>query len=92
MLVKQGDKAQNDKGRAEVLDLCNRTPPITEPEAIYQLQTALKALSLQEQEGPKVWERAAAVAQDNKDILTRWLNQAIADRNWLSAQKVCILE
>ncbi|KIV94471.1 hypothetical protein PV10_02237 [Exophiala mesophila] len=87
VLVKQGDKAQNDKGRAEVLDLCKRTPPITEPEAIYQLQTALKALSLQEQEGPKVWERAAAVAQDNKDILTRWLNQAIADRNWLSAQK-----
>ncbi|EXJ65310.1 hypothetical protein A1O7_01651 [Cladophialophora yegresii CBS 114405] len=86
VLVHQSDKAQHDRGRQEVLDLCKRTPPITDSEAIYQLQKTLKSLSLHE-EIPKLWERAVAAGKDNKDLYTRWLNQAIADSNWRSAQK-----
>jgi hypothetical protein len=52
------------------------------------MQHALKALSLYKQEGPKLWERAVASTQDNKDLYIRWLNEAIAESNWLSAQKV----
>ncbi|KAJ9606433.1 hypothetical protein H2200_009394 [Cladophialophora chaetospira] len=85
--VSQPDKSHHDRGRQEALDLCKRTPPITEPEAIYQLQSALRSLSLQE-ESPKLWERALTAKKDDKDLYTRWLNQAIADNNWRSAQKV----
>ncbi|KAH0842404.1 hypothetical protein AYO21_10520 [Fonsecaea monophora] len=87
VLVNQPDKTQYDRSREEVLDLCKRTPPLTEPEAIYQLQNALKTLSLHE-ESPKLWERALSVKKDDKDLYMRWLNQAVADNNWKSAQKV----
>ena len=86
--VNHPEKAQHDRGHAEVLDLCKRNPPITDPDAIYQMQDALKSLSLREVEGPKLWERAVSVKQNDKDLYIRWLNQAIADNNWLSAQKV----
>ena len=86
-LVSQPDKAQHGRGKQEVLDLCKRTPAVTEPEAIYQLQHALTSLSL-EDESPKLWERALTVKKDDKDLYMRWLNQAIADNNWRSAQKV----
>ncbi|KIX00353.1 uncharacterized protein Z518_10492 [Rhinocladiella mackenziei CBS 650.93] len=87
VLVNQPDKSQHDRGQAEVLELCKRNPPITDPEAIYQMQDALKSLSLNEEEGPKLWERAVIAKQNDKDLYIRWLNQAIADDNWLSAQK-----
>ncbi len=88
VLVNLPEKAQHERGKTEVLDLCKRNPPITEPEAIYQMQDALKCLSLKEEEGPKIWERAVTAKQNDKDLYTRWLNQAIADSDWLSAQKV----
>ncbi|KIW26278.1 uncharacterized protein PV07_09389 [Cladophialophora immunda] len=87
VLVNQPDKTQHDRGREEVLDLCKRTPAITEPEAIYQLQHALKTLSLHDEESPKLWERALGARKDDKDLYMRWLNQAVADNNWKSAQK-----
>jgi len=87
VLVNLPEKAQHERGKTEVLDLCKRNPPITEPEAIYQMQDALKCLSLKEEEGPKIWERAVTAKQNDKDLYTRWLNQAIADSDWLSAQK-----
>ncbi|KAL2421185.1 hypothetical protein ABEF95_005400 [Exophiala dermatitidis] len=86
VLVNQLDKNQHDRGQAEVLQLCKRNPPVTDPETIYQLQEALKCLSLEE-EGPKLWERAVTAKQNDKDLYMRWLNQAILDNNWLSAQK-----
>ncbi|KAK5536871.1 hypothetical protein LTR25_005546 [Vermiconidia calcicola] len=88
VLVNLSEKAHHDRGKTEILDLCKRNPPITEPEAIYQMQDALKCLSLKEEEGPKIWERAVIAKQNDKDLYTRWLNQAIADNDWLSAQKV----
>ncbi|KAK7885662.1 hypothetical protein LTR67_010013 [Exophiala xenobiotica] len=87
VLVNLPEKAHHDRGKTEILDLCKRNPPITEPEAIYQMQDALKCLSLKEEEGPKIWERAVIAKQNDKDLYTRWLNQAIADSDWLSAQK-----
>lgn len=88
VLVNHPEKSQHTRGRTEVLDLCKRNPPITEPEAIYQMQDALKTLSLREVEGPKLWERAVTAKQNDQDLYVRWLNQAIADDNWFSAQKV----
>jgi N-terminal acetyltransferase B complex non-catalytic subunit len=88
VLVNLPEKAHHDRGKTEILDLCKRNPPITEPEAIYQMQDALMCLSLKEEEGPKIWERAVIAKQNDKDLYTRWLNQAIADSDWLSAQKV----
>lgn len=87
VLVNHADKSQHDRGKTEVLDLCKRSPPVTEPEAIYQLQTALKTISLHD-ETSKLWERALTAKKDDKDLYTRWLNQAIADSDWRSAQKV----
>ncbi|EXJ79045.1 hypothetical protein A1O3_08546 [Capronia epimyces CBS 606.96] len=86
VLVNQPDKAQHDRGQTEVLDLCKRSPAVTDPEAIYQLQDALKSLSLRD-EGPKLWERAVTAKQNDKDLYMRWLNQAVLDNNWISAQK-----
>ncbi|KAJ4505984.1 hypothetical protein HRR83_008499 [Exophiala dermatitidis] len=86
VLVNQLDKNQHERGQAEVLELCKRHPPVSDPETIYQLQEALKCLSLEE-EGPKLWERAVTAKQNDKDLYMRWLNQAILDNNWLSAQK-----
>lgn len=55
------------------------------------MQDALKTLSLREEEGPRLWERAVTAKQNDKDLYMRWLNQAIADNNWRSAQKVCTM-
>ncbi|OAL23801.1 hypothetical protein AYO22_06120 [Fonsecaea multimorphosa] len=88
VLVNQPDKTQHDRGQEEVFDLCKRNPPITEPEAIYQLQHALRSLEIHDEESPKLWERALSAKRDDKDLYMRWLNQAVADNNWKSAQKV----
>lgn len=89
VLVSHPEPVHHVRGRAEVENLCKRNPPITNPEAIYQLQDALKALGMEaEGEGMKLWERAAVAKPNDKDLLMRWINQAIYSSDWHSAQKV----
>jgi hypothetical protein len=86
VLANQADKVQHDRGKQEALDLSRRSPPVTEPEAIYQLQDVFTSLSMKE--APNLWERALTTKKDDKDLYMRWLNQAIVDNDWRSAQKV----
>lgn len=84
----QPDAKQREKGHAETLQLCHRPQPVLNLDAIYQLQDSLKQLSLEADEGPKLWERAIAARPTDKDLLTTWLNSSITASNWQSAQKV----
>jgi hypothetical protein len=86
VLANQPDKSQHDRGKQEALDLSKRYPPVTEPEAIYQLQDVFKSLSLTD--APNLWERALTTKKDDKDLFMRWINQAIAENDWRNAQKV----
>lgn len=88
MLLQQPDAKSRDKGKAEVQQLCQRTPAIVNVEAIFQLQDSLRQLSLGREEGPKVWERAIAARPGDKDLLQTWLHDSITESNWMSAQKV----
>ncbi|KAJ9633532.1 uncharacterized protein PV06_06173 [Exophiala oligosperma] len=91
VLVSHPEPVHHVRGRAEVENLCKRNPPITNPEAIYQLQDALKALGMEaEGEGMKLWERAAVAKPNDKDLLMRWINQAIYSSDWHSAQKAAM--
>lgn len=84
----QPDLKQREKGQSDTLQLCRRQPPVLNLEAIYQLQDSLKQISLEAEEGPKLWERAIAARPTDKDLLTTWLNSSITTSNWQSAQKV----
>lgn len=88
MLLRQQDDKQQDKGAKETLQLCQRTPPVLNFEAIHQLQDSLKILSLEQEEGPKLWERAAAARPNDRDLITTWLNNTVATGDWRNAQKV----
>lgn len=88
MLLQQPDAKSKEKGRAEVQQLCQKTPAIINVEAIFQLQDSLRQLSLGREEGPKVWERAIAARPGDKDLLQTWLQDSISESNWMSAQKV----
>lgn len=89
VLVSHPEPTHHARGRTEVLELCKRNPPITEPEAIYQLQDALRALDIEpDGERMKLWERATTAKANDKDLLMRWINQAIGLSDWRSAQKV----
>ena len=79
---------QIEKGEAETLQLCSRTPAVTDFDTIHILQDALRDLSLDGQEGNKLWERAAAAKPGDKAILMTWLNRGIEDSHWQTAQKV----
>lgn len=84
----QQDAKQREKGQIDTLQLCRRQQPVLNLEAIYQLQDSLRQLSLEAEEGPKLWERAIAARPTDKDLLTTWLNNSITASNWQSAQKV----
>lgn len=86
--MNQPDKSNRERGQAETLQLCRRTPAVTDLDAIDQIQDALSDLSLNQQEGPKVWERAVAAKPMDKELLMTWLHRSIAGSQWLSAQKV----
>ncbi|KIW17605.1 hypothetical protein PV08_04800 [Exophiala spinifera] len=91
VLVSHPEPAHHARGRTEVLGLCTRKPPVTEPEAIYQLQDALKALATEaDDELMKLWERATTAKPNDKDLLMRWINQAIDLSDWRSAQKAAM--
>lgn len=84
----QSDAKQRAKGQADTLQLCRRKQPVLNLEAIYQLQDSLRQLSLEAEEGPKLWERAISARPTDKDLLTTWLNSSITTSDWQSAQKV----
>jgi N-terminal acetyltransferase B complex non-catalytic subunit len=88
VLVNQPDEAQIAKGEAETLQLCARNPAVTDFDTIHILQDALRDLSLEDQEGSKLWERAAAAKPGDKAILMTWLRHGIEDSQWQTAQKV----
>jgi hypothetical protein len=88
VLVNQVDSAQIDKGQAETLQLCSRNPAVTDFDTIHILQDALRDLSLETQEGGKLWERAAMAKPGDKSLLMTWLHRGIEDSNWQTAQKV----
>lgn len=88
VLVSQADSKSQEKGRIEALALCNRKQPLTNVDAIYQLQDTLRILSLENEEGSKLWERAASVQPGDEALLTTWLNSSISASNWQSVQKV----
>lgn len=89
VLVRQQDAATHQRGAQETVQLCRRTPAITDVEALHQIHDILKDLSLFEDEGTKLWDRAVASKPDDKDLAKTWLNRSITENNWLDAQKVC---
>jgi N-terminal acetyltransferase B complex non-catalytic subunit len=88
VLAKQSDLNTTKRGRDEVVRLCNRTPAFTDLDAIHRLQTALNELSIEDDGGRKLWERAAVAKPEDKDIAMTWLDEAIDRSDWQSAQKV----
>lgn len=88
VLVHQADAVQRDRGTSEVLRLCHREPAITDLDALHELQDTLRDLHLQDDEGPKLWSRAATAKPSNQDLLMAWLERAISENQWISAQKV----
>ena len=88
MLLHQADDKNVQHGATETLQLCARSPPVVDVEAIHQLQDALALLKLDVEEGPKLFERAASSRPNDKELITTWLHDAISSSNWQSAQKV----
>ena len=88
ILAKQQDVSIRQRGIDDTIQLCHRTPAVTDLEALHQIQDTLKGLSIQTEEGTKLWDRAIAAKPDDKDLAMTWLNRSISEYNWLSAQKV----
>lgn len=88
MLAKQQDIGSTRRGRDEIVQLCNRSPAITDLDTIYQIQIALNDLGIEDDGGRRLWERAAAARPEDKDIAMTWLDEAINRCDWQSAQKV----
>ena len=89
VLVKQPDASTHKRGIEETVQLCRRTPAITDLDALHQIQDTLKDLSLEGNETTTLWDRAVAAKPNDKELATTWLHRSVADNNWLSAQKVC---
>ena len=90
VLANQADKKQRDHGREALVQLCTQNPPITDEETIHQLETALSRLRLEEQNAVQLWERAAIAKPTHKDLQERWIARAVAEKDWISAQKVSV--
>lgn len=88
MLAKQQDTSSIKRGRDEIVQLCNRTPAITDLETIYQIQIAFNDLGIEDDGGRRMWERATAARPEDKEIAMTWLDEAIHRCDWQSAQKV----
>ena len=88
MLAKQQDTSSTKRGRDEIVKLCNRNPAITDLDTIYQIQIALNDLGIDDDGGRRLWERAAAIRPEDKEIAMTWLDEAIDRCDWQSAQKV----
>lgn len=88
MLAKQQDATSTKRGRDEILQLCHRSPPITDLDTVCQIQTALSDLGIEKDWGRKLWERASAARPEDKEIAITWLDEAIDQCDWQSAQKV----
>ncbi len=89
VLVKQPDASTHRRGVEETIQLCRRTPAITDLDALHQIQDTLKDLSLEGDETTTLWDRAVATKPEDKELATTWLHRSVADNNWLGAQKVC---
>ena len=88
MLAKQQDTNSKRRGRDELVQLCTRTPAITDLDTIFQIQTALNDLGLGHNGENRLWERAAGARPEDRDIAMTWLDEAIDRCDWQSAQKV----
>ncbi|KAK5076806.1 hypothetical protein LTR64_005714 [Lithohypha guttulata] len=87
VLLRSPDKKQKESGSKETLQLCRRTEPVLNFEAIHQLQDSLKLMHLDGEESPKLWERAVAARPNDHELVTTWLNSSITASNWQNAQK-----
>jgi len=88
VLVNQPDAPLKQRGISEINRLCIRSPAVTDIAALYQIQDAFKQLSLNTDEGSKIWDRAAASMPNDKDLLMTWVSRSVSESDWLGAQKV----
>ena len=78
------------QGKDALLQLCNQSPPITDEDTISLLDNALSNLNIRESNSIRLWERAASAKPGDENLLEKWMFRAVAERNWISAQKVCL--
>ena len=88
VLVQQTDQDLVEQGESEIIDLCYRTPPVTDLEAIKTVQDALRESSLDPVEGEELYARAAAANPSDRVLLMTWLEDCVEDARWQGAQKV----
>ena|SRR5271154_1833887 len=88
VFTKQHDGTLRRRGTEDLLQLCRRTPAITDTPALHQIQDTLKDLSLSDEESTNLWARAVAAAPDDKDLNDAWFQRSLAECNWQAAQKV----
>lgn len=88
MLAKQPDQASATRGRDELIKLCERKPAIKDPDLIHQLGAALADLNIDHGGKASLWERAALDNPDSKELAGYWVDAAIEQSDWKSAQKV----
>lgn len=88
VFAEQQDAALAKRGRDELVGFCEKNPAITDVDAIRQLQRSLDELKIATDATGNLWSRAVAAQPTNGDLITIWLNQAIDNDDWRTAQKV----
>ena len=90
VLANQPEQTLQKQGKEALLQLCNQSPPITDEDTISLLDNALSSLQIRETNSLRLWERAASAKPGDENLLEKWVFRAVAERNWTSAQKVCL--
>ena len=92
VLTHQSEERQVNEGRRFLIQLCTRTPPVTEEDTIRLIEHFLRKSALENANVVQLWERAALASPKDKKLQEQWVARAVAQLDWLSAQKVRMLQ
>lgn len=89
ILLGHPDQARREQGQRELDEIFERSPPISDIDALVSLNNAALDRIDDDPRIQKIWERAVGVREWDENLYRTWFKTKFLEGRWTNAQKVC---
>ncbi|MCJ1464356.1 hypothetical protein MMC07_002969 [Pseudocyphellaria aurata] len=91
ILLGHPDQARREQGKRELDGIFERSPPISDIDALVALNTAAEARMDDDPRIQRIWERAVSVREGDENLYRTWFKTKFLEGRWTAAQKAAMM-